>query len=966
MPNTDDLNAFIDSLRQSGFSGDIESGYAERVVAATDNSIYQLMPQAILYPRCEEDIERAMRCVFTHRDQGLSLCARGGGTGTNGQSLTHSLILDCARHLNQILDFDAEAKTVTVQPGVVLDQLNAFLKPHGLFFPIDISSSSRATLGGMVATDASGKGSLIYGKTSDHIESLQLTLSDGRDYLAGPLNLQQLEEAGIHSEILAPIYQQLDGQREEIARVFPRMNRGLSGYNLAHSIASPSEFNPCYLFAGAEGTLALTRRITLRVIPRPTHRLLSVVFYEDFLKGLEHVQVLLESQPAAIEMLDDKILGLARNDSVWFDVQSVLQDLPADKPVRAALFVEHVGFDTQTIEQQKQLMDDILNRSANQYSAILSRTETDPGTINALWSLRKRAVGLLGHLQDDKRAIAFVEDTAVPPQNLTHYVSAFRQVLDEHGLEYGMYGHADAGVLHVRPALNLMQEKDRVMIRSISDQVAQLAIENGGVLWGEHGRGFRGEYTPLFFGEKLYPLLCDIKKHFDPFNLLNPGKLTTPDPQQAVIALDAVTLRGQLDEQIPETVQQNYLDTLYCNGNGACFNASLSEAMCPSYKATRNKLYSPKGRAAMLREWARLSHQDTHRQELQQLEHSLFESLQHCLSCKSCTSTCPLKVDIPELKSRFLEHWFHQHRRHTADWFQRHFETLIDVGGRVPRLSNLVLHSPVTAPVLAKLTGLNRLPRFSKNRLAVPVIDITALKNQPDCSNTLILLRDNYLNRFDQDTLNAAARLLQKFGYQVFFSKTIRNGKLLHVKGFRKAFQRQAQQVVDQLLTLQQTGATLVSMETVTRLMLEHEYPKILGDTIAVNVRSIESLLSQALAEREIPALTSEPRAALLLPHCLEQTTARDSAPQWQAVYDKLGIPLRVTQAGCCGMSGLFGHERINNSLSDDIFKLQWQATIRDCHDIVLASGFSCRCQLENQQFSVQHPVSYLHSLFVD
>ena len=954
------LHRLIGQLKAQGFSGDIETSYAERVVAATDNSIYQLMPQAILYPRQQNDIAIAARTVFEHRDSGYSLCARGGGTGTNGQALSDSLVLDCSRYLNRISTFDPEQQTVEVEPGVVLDQLNEFLQPHGLFFPIDISSSSRATLGGMVATDASGKGSLIYGKTCDHIQALDLVLADGNELKVEALSRQQLQSSDAGS-LLQPLYQRIAQHRVEIDRVFPAIDRGMSGYNLKQAIDDQDSFNPCYLFAGSEGTLALTRKITLRVQPRPSHRMLTVVFYDDFQAGLDHVQQLLDSKPAAIEMLDDKILNLARNDNIWADVRTVLADLPDDTDIKAANFIEHVGFSDQELTEQQHTLEQVLQQTSAQYRVVLARTETDEATISALWNLRKRAVGLLGKMADSRKGTAFVEDTAVPAANLSAYVADFRKLLDQHGLDYGMYGHADAGVLHVRPALDLLLERDRTMIRDISDQVAALAKRHQGVIWGEHGRGFRGEYTPLFFGEQLYPLLCEIKQRFDPYNLLNPGKLTTPEPGQELTAVDAIALRGELDAQIGIEQRNDYHSSFNCNGNGACNNWQPKEAMCPSFKATRNKFYSPKGRAAMLREWLRLQQHGNESNLLAELEQDLYLSLQHCLSCKSCTSSCPVNVDIPELKSRFLQSWRQRHRDSMDAWFNRNFETLIALGRKLPSISNLLLHNPLGRSLLQGISGLNRLPKFSRGGYnQAQVIDnrtVASIRNQ---DHAVILLRDNYLHSFDQPSLQAAIDVLTKLGYRVYLSEPIHNGKLLHVKGYRQQFKQQANKVIGYMQALAETGLPLISCETVTRLMFDSEYPEILQQKTRLDIVPVESFILQHLQRHDLAGPENAP-ALLLLPHCQEQTQARQSLADWQAIFDQLGIDCDIAQPGCCGMSGLFGHEVINNQFSDDIFALYWQPLLQaNTTRELVATGFSCRCQLENRDYPVQHPLQQL------
>lgn len=958
------LKNFIAALTQSGFKGDIESGYAERIVASTDNSIYQVMPDVILYPRVEQDINRAMRCTHEQRHEGFSLVARGAATGTNGQSLGQSIILDCSRHLTDIVEFDADLCEVTVQPGVVLDQLNAFLKPHGLFFPIDISTSSRATLGGMVATDASGKGSLIYGKTSNHIQSLDVVLADGSDYTARVHSFDELgQNPDYIPDFLLPIALQLEQERESIQQLYPELQRGLSGYNLQQCMAQPGYFNPCYLLAGSEGTLGISKRIKLKVVQRPAHRIVTVIFYRDFNRALEHTEHLLNSQPAAIEMLDDKILNLAQQDSVWLDVKKLFageQGLPS---IKAVHYVEHVGHSSAELTKSQQQLHSILSRDAENFGIITYKSETEANKIAALWQLRKRAVGLLGKSQQGKRGVAFVEDSAVPPSRLVSYITGFRQILDKHGLAYGMYGHADAGVLHVRPTLDLLQLQDRELIRTISDRVAQLALDNHGVLWGEHGRGYRGEYTALFFGEKLYALLCEIKSHFDPNNLLNSGKLVPVSSDDQVTRIDAVTMRGELDQQIPQSARQQFNSALDCNGNASCHSWNPAEAMCPSYKATGNKSYSPKGRAAMLREWLRLKNTDTDNKTLATLESSLFESLQHCLSCKSCSSSCPLQVDIPGMKSQFLEDWYQRHHRPLSSIFIRHFESLIAWGARMPRLFNRLIQHPVSSNWIQKISRLNHLPEFSSLIYQnTTELHKRSSKELKAVEKAVILLRDNYMNSFDRDTLQASINVLSKLGYRVYLSRLIKNGKLLHVKGYRAQFKKQAARVVSQLQQLAATELPLISSETMTRLLYGQEYAEILGRENNFNIYSIESFLNRHLSQLDDTAKHQHP--VTLLPHCMEQTSARESSAHWQSVFESLGVTCQTIHAGCCGMSGLFGHEVENNQMSEQIFNLNWNKIASKAQNgILLASGFSCRCQLKNHHYEVKHPIQYVDQI---
>lgn len=961
MATQPDLEKLFDSLRSNHFKGDIESDLATRIVASTDNSIYQLLPQAILYPKELEDINRVMSSVHKMRGRHFNLCVRGGGTGTNGQSLGNSLILDCSRYLNRILNFDENNKTVTIEPGVVLDQLNAFLEPYGLIFPIDISSSSRATIGGMVATDASGKGSLIYGKTSDHIESLDVVLQDGKDYLAQKHSVEDLsQQQSSLPDFLLPIFHQLSENESEIEKVFPDIPRGMSGYDIKNAIAETNLFNPCHLISGSEGTLAITKKITLRLTKRPAHKMLTVIFYDEFEQGLKHIDTLLQSKPAAIELLDDRTLHMAQSDSVWYEVEKILGE-QANKKIDTVNYVEHFADSEQELDQYKQQLQKILQESEKKFGIVAHTIEQNPKHISSLWLVRKRAVGLLGKSMNGRRGIAFVEDTAVPPENLVSYINGFRAILDQQGVDYGMYGHADAGVLHVRPALDMLQQDDRDLIRTISDQVAQLALDNGGVLWGEHGRGLRGEYMPGFFGKKLYRILQDIKNYFDPYNLLNPGKLVTPGTESELIKIDQIQFRGELDQQLNTQYRQDYASTLACNGNGACFSWDISEAMCPSFKATKNKLYSPKGRAAMLREWSRLQ---SVQKPSAELEESLYHSLEHCLSCKSCTASCSLKVDIPELKSKFLQYYYSKHGEPSGSFVIKHFENLCEWGATAPTLSNLLLQTKPAKWFLKSASRIERLPRFSTETYQKARFLSYEQPADQLPGNSVILVTDSYLHHFNREILEASYQLLQKFGLTVYLSDPVKSGKLLHVKGYRELFKIQAKNNIEYFQQLASRGATLVSTETVGRLMVDMEYPQSLEQDVNIRIHSIESLLAEHMAAIVVKVRNPN-KPALLLPHCMEQTLAKQSADQWQTIFDSLQIPLQVINAGCCGMSGIFGHESNNTKLADVIFSLNWQNLAQQhqqSHQL-LATGFSCRCQLSEHSFSSQHPVEYLNEI---
>src|SRR5690554_2409444 len=500
--------------------------------------------------------------------------------------------------MNQILEINVEERWARVQCGVVKDQLNAALKPHGLFFAPELSTSNRATIGGMISTDASGQGSCEYGKTRHHVLELEVLLLGGERLTSRPVEEAELETLCERQDATGRAFRTareiIDTQGALIAEKFPPLNRCLTGYDLAHLRDDQGRLDMNSLLCGAEGSLGFLDEAVLNVLPIPKHSALVNVRYAGFMDALRDAKALMtsSSRPTSIETVDDKVLMLAMEDFVW---DSVAEFFPAgETPVPGINLVE--------------FNDDAPDRLAERVAAFCRHLEADASVerlgftlaegrpqIQRVYAMRKRAVGLLGNAKGEKRPIPFVEDTAVPPEHLADFIGEFRASLDARGLDYGMFGHVDAGVLHVRPAIDMKDPEQEQLIREVSDEVAELTHKYGGLLWGEHGKGVRSEYGPKFFGE-LYPSLQRVKAAFDPHNQLNPGKIASPAEGSALIAkdsdpelltIDGVTLRGQLDRAIDERTWQAYDAAVYCNGNGACYNYDADDPMCPSWKATR-------------------------------------------------------------------------------------------------------------------------------------------------------------------------------------------------------------------------------------------------------------------------------------------------------------------------------------------------------------------------------------------
>ncbi|KQM85441.1 hypothetical protein ASE67_13610 [Sphingomonas sp. Leaf23] len=928
-------------LDQAGFAGDAEDGIGARQVASTDNSIYQVRPAAIVYPRTGDDVTLLVR---TLADTGLSLTPRGGNTGTNGQSLNDGIIVDFARHMRGIGAFDPDTNTVTVEPGVVLDQLNAFLKPHGRFFPPMVSTASRATIGGMVATDASGKGSRRWGKTSDYIVALDVTLSDGTPWRAEPMTRADAEAIAAGSGIVADIHREalriVTDRTDDIAATFPEMNRGLTGYNLQKTWDAPADrFFLGFLLAGSEGTLAITRSITLRVAHKPKKRALAVIRYAAFDTAMRDVQRLISADPVAIEILDDKVLGVARSDIIWASVEGLLGS-GGDGPVAAMNFVEFTADDDATIDAGLATLAAIGPQGD-------MRIIRDDAAIGQLWTLREKSVGLLARLGGARQGIPFVEDTAVPPEKLADFVAEFRALLDGHGLNYGMFGHADVGCLHVRPFLDLRDPAQAALIRPISDAVAQLTKSYGGLLWGEHGRGYRGEFSPLFFGN-LYPELQALKAAFDPHNRLNPGKLAAP-AGQVIDRIDGVPLRGEADRHIDAVRSEDFDRAVACNGNGACFAWDSLDVMCPSYKATRDRAQSPKGRASLLRAWARLDSIErptpAEAAERDALAADTQASLATCLSCKACTTLCPVKVDVPTMKSRFAERYWAKRARPLRHRLIAQMESMLAAARALPGIANRVAGSDRAQAMLERRLGYVDLPAFAvaDPRTLPPIASPAAIKAlSPEArANTVVLVEDSFTASFDGPLAAAAGRVLTACGYDVLRLPPRSNGKVLHLLGMRDRFARIARKRMAEVRALADLGVRLAGLDAATALMFTQEFAEMTGDS--VDVAGLETVLADAVRQGRIAATAATLPPQRLLGHCTEQALRPQALSLWAETLAGFGITAAPTKTGCCGMAGLFGHEAANQKLSRDIFALSWSQVTQD--DAMLATGFSCRCQ---------------------
>ncbi|WP_027939713.1 FAD-binding and (Fe-S)-binding domain-containing protein [Anaerobiospirillum succiniciproducens] len=906
---------FLEALTSSNFSGEIEDRYAARLLVATDNSVYQRMPQAVLFPKSKEDVVEIFKLASRSEFKSVKFAPRGGGTGTNGQSLSDGIVIDMSRHMKKVWDFNPQERSIYVQPGVIKDELNELTAKENLFFSPELSTSSRATIGGMLSNDAAGQGSLVYGRTSEHILEVDVVLEDGSTALFKPVSGDELKAKlalkNLEGEIYRTVYSLVKDNAAAIKQHFPKLNRFLTGYDLDHAYDPKSDtLNLCRLVCGAEGTLCTVVGAKLDLTVKPTYRALCVVKYENFDSALRHANALIKAGVFSVETVDSKVLNLAKKDPVWLSVKDYITDVEGAE-ISGVNIVEFNGMDTEKVKAfMLKLYDQTIKQSQKRQMGILGAciVETKEG-IAAVYGMRKKAVGLLGSAAGAKKLVAFTEDTVVPPENLADYILEFRALLDGMNVTYGMFGHVDTGLMHVRPALDLTTDEDREKLVKISDGVVELVKKYGGQMWGEHGRGYRSCYGEVFFGE-LYPLARKVKAAFDKDNRLNPGKICVPfgNETDKLVAVDD-PMRGDLDRTIDIRVRDSFDGAMNCNGNGQCFSYSTASLMCPSYRYSKDHVKSPKGYSGLMREWLRLmtergvdinaaeekltieaSRERTFKEscvaavsyvgnlfertyntlfEREDFNHEYLGHVATCLSCKSCKTQCPAHVNSAELNSRFLNFYYSRYLRPSMDFLCMNAERTNPLMARVPRLSNALLQNSLSKLLVENIFKFVDLPKFNERTLHQQAQDakiqvLTAKEAEERAAHyDVIVVSNAFTASYEADGLIDLAKLVRSMGFKVAILKPYTNGKLLVIRGARAAFIRKARPQAERLARLNAKGLTLVGFDPALTICYRDEYKSLIPNCPDFNVMLPEEWLKQALASEKFLAKEAKIKNAL-------------------------------------------------------------------------------------------------------
>ncbi|MET3927472.1 FAD-binding and (Fe-S)-binding domain-containing protein [Devosia sp. 2618] len=922
-------------LIERGLRGEVSRDHVSRAAMATDNSVYELTPDLVVAPRDEADVALLMRVLSEPRFRHVPVTARGGGTGTNGQSLNRGVIVNFQRFMTRILAVNIEEGWADVEPGIVLDELNAAIAGTGLFFAPNTSTASRCTVGGMVGTDASGKGSRIYGKTSDNVLGLKVVLEGGQTF-------SSCEAA---PEWAAPLLSRLaagcDAGRDELIAHTPRLNRRFTGYDLERARPDDSTLDWWRLFLGAEGTLGLVTGIRVRLVAVPKHKRLIVVAFSSFRLALAASVKILDFEPLAVELMDEGVARMAREAGLTAALPQAVRG-GAGQAV-SHMFVEFAGDDQAVLDRQVAAFNSAASKMQGAVGTHIADSSSEQ---KRLWNVRAAAVGLLSKRDGARRPVAFIEDSVVPVQNLVAFVDGFDELMRKNGLAYGIYGHSDVGCLHVRPALNLDETADRAVFRSVSDAVYKLCKAHGGIFWGEHGKGLRGAYLADFVGETAYAAMQAVKRAFDPLERFNPGKLVVLDKPLLGIT-DLPFRRGNAKGD-------DFEKSFHCNGNGVCLGSARTMPMCPSFQATRDNRQSPKGRADGLRQW-----RDSQRRgnvAAPDQEQDLFNALDTCLGCNACASSCPVQVSIPSMKSMFLEHYYRERRRPLRD----HLVTLLEAGAPLIDSIRPLARAgmAVAGKGFAAMFGLCDLPEISAGRLNGLGYGVhrwmdTALDN---LSGKVLILADPFTTLFDMEAVRAVCAGLDLLGYSPVLVTLPPGAKSSHVLGLRQRYLARASQQIRALKRLHAIGLPLLAVDPAFALLTRQEYTHL--DPSTPPVLLAQEFLTNRLSAGDLWPKATKISGGKLMGHCTEVATMPNALQLWVDVFAAIGLPVCPVSTGCCGMAGLFGHQERHQAMSRNLFDAGW-ADAAAGKDNVLVTGFSCRCQVKRfGSAKAVHPMS--------
>ncbi len=933
----------IQELRAS-VRGEVKDDLFSKRLYSIDASIYQLEPTVIVQPRTREDVIHTVRIARNH---GVPVIPRGAGTGLTGGCLGEGIILDVSRFMNRIIEVDYDREIAVCEPGVIQDQLNAALADRGYRLGPDTSTGNRATLGGMLGNNASGTYSMHYGKMVDNVIATELISAAGDPLLLEEIPENAPEGSSDTLDIIPNIRKYVSYLRkdlkDEIHCRYPKIQRRVSGYNL-DELVRDGPVNLARLAVGSEGTLGIATSITVKISKRPATSGLILVHFSDLLAALDSVGTFLEFQPYALELIDSAILGQAHKNPEF--------DQPAkwmSKPETRAILIVELSAESDT--ELRDRISNFTNNFPKNSQCLGCDVVSDARDMATVWRLRKASLGLLMARRANTKAIAFLEDMAVPPDQLGSFVRDFREYTGQFGTECGIYGHAGAGCIHIRPMLDLRKTHDvEVMVRMMED-ISDLAIQYGGAISGEHGDGLvRSWLNEKLFGPKIYGAFREIKSIFDPENIMNPGKIINGQRPDANLRV-----RDHLHEDRFET----FLDfsdeggikfaTEMCNGNGECRKLS-SGVMCPSFQLTRDEQDSTRGRAQSLIELLNEKIDPS-----QFSGDSMYKILDLCLQCKACKRECPSQIDMAKLKSEFL---YHYHLKNGVPIRDRIFGA-IDILSKLGSLWTPAANSKIITSVAGQLMDLVGID----NRRAIPKFADQTFSDWYDKNRThrtaegcpKVLLFIDTFTQYNYPAIGKSAiEVLDALGYDVAVSTQFCCGKPLHSKGLLPAARRKAARLVRHLLPFVEKGYTIVGLEPSCTLSIKDDYPSLLSSSdaqkIAAATQTIDTFLDTLKKTNQLDLRFRENSQSNFRfhGHC-HQKAIEGTDASINVLQSISGCSAERIDSGCCGMAGTFGYEKEHYKVSLDIGEARLFPAIRECSEDIefVANGVSCRQQIE-------------------
>lgn len=972
------MNKNLQNLQRQ-LDGDLYFDELMRRLYATDASIYRELPLAVAYPKHAADIKAIITFAREHQ---LSLIPRSAGTSLAGQCVGSGIVVDISRYMTKVLEINAREGWVRLQPGVIRDELNLILKPHGLFFGPNTSTSNRCMLGGMTGNNSCGTTSIVYGSTRDHVLALDVILSDGSEARFGKMTAAQFDEKRKGNVPEGRLYQQIfealsdTATQAEIRAQFPRpgIQRRNTGYAvdllLKSNVFNPGgpDFNFCTLLCGSEGTLAFTTEITLRLDPLPDpYDVVVCPHFRSMPECLEAVVAAMKHQPSACELMDKLILDCTKANREQSKNRFFVEGDPA-----AVLMIEFRGKSRDEAEAKAAAMIAGLKNKGFGYA-----WPVIPGPASKrVWDLRAAGLGVLSNMPGEAKGVACIEDTAVEVGDLPAYIADFEKLMEGFGQKSVYYAHAGAGELHLRPILNLKKESGQMLLREISEASARLVKKYGGSLSGEHGDGrVRAEFIPLMIGEKNYELLREIKRTWDPAGIFNPGKIVDAPPMNTSLRYEA----GRPDRQFDTVL--DFPDGILraaekCNGSGDCRRLDFAGGtMCPSYRATRAEKDSTRARANALREFL------THSAQPNAFDHKeLYEVMDLCLSCKGCTSECPSNVDMAGMKAEFLHQY---HKSHGVPFRARVFAHIADInrfGTMAPAVTNFFLKNGVTGSLIKRALGVA--PQRSLPALQTLPLRRWFRKNaarlQPAApqKGKVYFFCDEFTDFNDTAIGIKAIELLSRLGYRVEMPAHPESGRAAISKGLLLRARDLALHNVQIFKNIVSEQTPLIGIEPSAILSFRDEYPRLVPDELRENAKALgqNALLIEEFLARETEkgnitptAFTQSARKVLLHGHCHQKALAGAECSAFVLDLPE-NYSVEMIPSGCCGMAGSFGYEKEHYDVSMQVGELVlFPAVRRAATDAIIAApGTSCRHQIsDGTGRRALHPVEILWDALV-